>query len=352
MCACAWRVINNKRLLTLTSFHASSTISPPLIVMPPSPTTTRPLDIPRYEPSSHKSTKHKQTTITLRIALRIRISASFLICSLVLLCHKLCCIPLNHQPWKPVTVPSNPAGFGIISSPMAKWDLPCGGMIRRPARSHPRCRPSLWHAFFTRRASSVFCVTFTRAPTCARVHASVCLSRVSLCVRGTLIDAEGVADSHAQSRVAGMFPSLPLAQALGLFVSSTETTTSTRTRTRTSTTKATVTTMVRRQRRRANPSWSTDDLPLLTGGHPDRSPTTLAQALDTFNQIPHARDYVNVKSPYGYDHITRLSRYAAVLPWNISLEYISSKWNALNNAPKEIVGVTRGWESRERVVRC
>lgn len=59
-------------------------------------------------------------------------------------------------------------------------------------------------------------------------------------------------------------------------------------------------------------SWNTDNHPLLIGGHPNRSPTFLAHALDTFNQIPHARDSVNAKSPLLCDRITRFSRYVAV----------------------------------------
>lgn len=64
-------------------------------------------------------------------------------------------------------------------------------------------------------------------------------------------------------------------------------------------------------------SWNIDNHPLLVGGHPDRSSTFLAHALDTFNQIPHARDSVNAKSPLLCNRITRFSRCVAVLSWNI-----------------------------------
>lgn len=58
----------------------------------------------------------------------------------------------------------------IISSPIAKWNLPYEGMIRRPARSHPRYRPFLRRAP-TRRVSPV-CLTSTRM--CVRVRECAC----------------------------------------------------------------------------------------------------------------------------------------------------------------------------------
>lgn len=179
-----------------------------------------------------------------------------------------------------------PSCRAIISSPITKWNLPYEGMIRHPARSHPRYRPSLRRAS-TRRVFSV-CLTSTRSY--VRTRTRVWVTRVfTRCPRHPYQYWSGRSCTVSHGR------HVPVTTP-GFLTSS------------------------RRRRRwwprqwwyRTQLSWNTDNHPLLVGGHPDRSPTFLAHALDTFNQIPHARDSVNAKSPLLCDRITRFSRCVAV----------------------------------------
>lgn len=164
----------------------------------------------------------------------------------------------------------------IISSPIAKWNLPYEGMIRRPARSHPRYRPSLRRAF-TRRATPV-CITSTRSYVRTRTRVCVLVTRVfTWCPRHPYQCWSGRSCTILHGR------HVPVTTHRGSW-------------------------LLRLADEDADDhddngdvalklSWNTDNHPLLVGGHPDRSPTFLAHAPDTFNQIPHARDSVNAKSP-------------------------------------------------------
>lgn len=180
-------------------------------------------------------------------------------------------------------------------------------MIRRPARSHPRYRPSLRRAS-TRRVSSV-CLTSTRSYVRTRTRVCARNSRVHSVSKAPLSMLKGSVMHGLAWSACSCHYTLP-----ELLTSSS------------------------RRRRRWWPrrqwcdvalklSWNTDNHPLLVGGHPDRSPTFLAHAPNTFNQIPHARDSVNAKSPlYAtvLHGITRFSRCVAVYLivnycWNITL---------------------------------
>lgn len=178
----------------------------------------------------------------------------------------------------------------IISSPITKWNLPYEGMIRRPARSHPRYRPSLRRAS-TRRVFSV-CLTSTRSY--VRTRTRVCVTRVfTRCPR------------HPYQCWSGR--SCTVSHGRHVPVTAPEFLTSSRRRR-----------WPRQWWYRTQLSWNTDNHPLLVGGHPDRSPTFLAHALDTFNQIPHARDSVNAKSPpFMRPYYTIFTLCSSVLSWNI-----------------------------------
>jgi len=137
---------------------------------------------------------------------------------------------------------------------MAEWYLPCGGTIRRPARSHPRCRPSLRHAS-TRRATTVR-VNSALTRTCARTGcACQPLSMLRTVTRGLAWSACSrfaaatllLPCCYPRSRVVPVFEDGEAATR-------------------------------RCQRRRDALNRSTDDHPLLAGGHPDR-----------FADVPRAR---------------------------------------------------------------